>query len=602
VAVPVIYLSNDDFKDGTYQITKSGKYVLSEDIIFNPNPPTTVGSISYCCRPEPSQFVSAGGIYDDDAFGLGFFAAITISTKNVELDLNGHTIEQSKGHALIQRFFAVIELADQPFVHGQGPHDFGQGIVPASNVLIHNGVIGRSSHHGIHGNGNKNIQIFNIRFIDHEVAAVHLNGVSSLEIRNCYARNRKDVPVYGIFSSAIFIRPFLAYLVNSGSTTTLKVQQVDLTAEQVLDSLDAAIENVYYDVIAYGQIDEATHPEEFGLFHNAKGVIDGTSYGFVTNHHGVAVHGFPYNPCPLCSVPSRDVLYDNITVEDHFTYVREIIAIGEYGAVTDPVGSVLQIKNTHSKNPNLYLTVSSGDDSVAEYIGNVVSNAQIIVAKAKLNGDFADSSFDFVRNKINEIVIDWVEAGGSGSDEATVETLLETPKYYCNGDSMFHVNKGGVTFRTDATENVKISNCKVINTQVIGDKGSDLCGDYIKSHPQATLDGYGGTTARAFSFAGSSNIQVENCMVDGIFSYNGDVLAYDAFTDSHGILFNNCQVKDAHSGFGDVIGFHFGAEASRCTVKNCCEGNNYSDLGDYYSILGEQPGKEDKMETLTSCI
>lgn len=61
----------------------------------------------------------------------------------------------------MQRFFALIELANAPFIFGQGPHSFtAQGeFIGAANVTIRNGRLGRASHHGIHGNMNENIVI-----------------------------------------------------------------------------------------------------------------------------------------------------------------------------------------------------------------------------------------------------------------------------------------------------------------------------------------------------------------------------------------------------------------------------------------------------------
>mmetsp|Transcript_10323 Transcript_10323/g.24778 ORF Transcript_10323/g.24778 Transcript_10323/m.24778 type:complete len:225 (-) Transcript_10323:995-1669(-) len=91
-------------------------------------------------------------IYDPNTFGLGFFAAIAIATSDVTLDLNGKTIQQSDGHALFQRFFAVIELADAPFIEGAGPAQFvakATTFQAASNIkILGPGTIGQSSHHG----------------------------------------------------------------------------------------------------------------------------------------------------------------------------------------------------------------------------------------------------------------------------------------------------------------------------------------------------------------------------------------------------------------------------------------------------------------------
>ncbi|GMH93165.1 hypothetical protein TrVE_jg8497 [Triparma verrucosa] len=67
----VVLCDQDDFKDGTVRITEPGLYVLTEDIVFDPA---------------------------DGAYTLGFFAAITVETDGVILDLQGHTIRQSYAH------------------------------------------------------------------------------------------------------------------------------------------------------------------------------------------------------------------------------------------------------------------------------------------------------------------------------------------------------------------------------------------------------------------------------------------------------------------------------------------------------------------------
>ena len=141
-----LFVSIANFDQGTLIINTPGVYKLCEDISFGPNAPT------------PGQVPSADafdpifdGTYDERAFGLGFFAAIAIASNDVDLYLNEHTIEQSSGHALMQRFFAVIELADSPFIGGVGPADFvgDSTLGVASNVRIMGpGTIGRSSHHG----------------------------------------------------------------------------------------------------------------------------------------------------------------------------------------------------------------------------------------------------------------------------------------------------------------------------------------------------------------------------------------------------------------------------------------------------------------------
>ena len=194
-----------DFATGTLIIDKPGAYRLCEDITFHPNPPSETVSPAEAFAPE------FGDLYDENSFGLGFFSAIAIAADDVDLYLNGHTLEQSKGHALIQRFYANIELNNSPFIADAGPAQFvgeGDTFHASSNVrIIGPGTLGRSSHHGIHGNNNANIEITNVTFEDFEVAAISLNNADGVQIRdNTVIGNRKDVPVTGMFSAAHFIR------------------------------------------------------------------------------------------------------------------------------------------------------------------------------------------------------------------------------------------------------------------------------------------------------------------------------------------------------------------------------------------------------------
>lgn len=264
-----------DFTSGTKIISEPGVYKLCEDIIFDPNAP--VGDVPDEDAYDP-VFPSD---YSENAFGLGFFAAIAVDAPNVELRLNGHSIEQSKGHALFQRYFAVIELASSPFIKSAGPAQFvgeGEECISASNLkILGPGIIGRSSHHGIHGNDNNNVEIRDVTFIDFEVAAVSLNNIDGLVIQGCSVKhNRHDVPVSAMFSAARFIRPYGKALKERGYSMNLRGEET--TAGQAYDDLINAINNIYFDVIAYGEIDPDQHRMEYDLFRNHFKTIDGPWY------------------------------------------------------------------------------------------------------------------------------------------------------------------------------------------------------------------------------------------------------------------------------------------------------------------------------------
>ncbi len=90
----VVRLYQKDFQHGTYRISKSGKYIIMEDIEFdfnasdinNPNIETSDGGAWW---PYIDQIDEYPGAYTTrDEYFMGFFAGITIETSDVILDLN----------------------------------------------------------------------------------------------------------------------------------------------------------------------------------------------------------------------------------------------------------------------------------------------------------------------------------------------------------------------------------------------------------------------------------------------------------------------------------------------------------------------------------
>ena len=189
----------------------------------------------------------------------------------------------------MQRFFAVFELASAPFTKSVGPHDFvSSDFISATNFRLRGpGTIGRSSHHSIHGNDNENVEIEGVTFVDFEVGAVSLNNVKGLEVKNCdIPHNRHDVPVLGIFSAALQIRPFLKYLKETQPSYTMLLGGAVKTVEEVYDALVSSIASVYKDVKEYGAIQEEN--VNYELFHNPERIIDGPCYAFLV--HGKGKH------------------------------------------------------------------------------------------------------------------------------------------------------------------------------------------------------------------------------------------------------------------------------------------------------------------------
>lgn len=105
-------LKQSDFDEGTYRIIVSGKYCLSQDIAFDPNPISD--SLDRPNLPYQASFPNNASMYpgcqslSDGPFALGFFAVITIETDNVEINLNNYSISMSESF--------YIQLRSTPYV------------------------------------------------------------------------------------------------------------------------------------------------------------------------------------------------------------------------------------------------------------------------------------------------------------------------------------------------------------------------------------------------------------------------------------------------------------------------------------------------------
>merc|ERR1712233_41343 len=83
-----------------------------------------------------------------------------------------------------QRFFSCIALKSVVFPLDQGPGFFGMEPKYANNVVIKNGNIGLSSHHGIHGHYNKDVVIEDVHIYDFETHGVQMSYFENLKMKN----------------------------------------------------------------------------------------------------------------------------------------------------------------------------------------------------------------------------------------------------------------------------------------------------------------------------------------------------------------------------------------------------------------------------------
>jgi hypothetical protein len=387
-----------------------------------------------------------------------------------------------------------------------------------------------------------------MKFKDYEVAAIALNGC-----KNCYLYNiqvlgnRKNIPVLGTFSSARFIRPYIDYLVSSGSNVTLNLFSGPVSSLSIRDRLRYAINNVTMDILNGGMIDKITHPAEYAVFHNPAGIIDGNAYGILFNKFGIAVNGHPSITNQDESTFSQNIHLENVTIFKEYSDVREVISLGHCSSmkitsVIDAVGAAFQVFN---KDPSgNYITISNGDVTSAIYQGNMIANAQALVGKAALLGSFSGSSLDVTRSGFTPELLSWIESNTSLSNYSDYCPLL------CNGDAMFHVQKGLIGLKMDAVIGATVKSLLISELRNSGQKGSDICSYNTTSfsHPLASLPGYNGVSTIGISVSGSRSIFFSDITIDNIQSFYGPTIGIDILLDSSNITLSNVNIKNIISG------------------------------------------------------
>ena len=479
----IIKLRQSNFTNGTVRITKPGIYILQENINFEPNPNNDF-------MPTGAQIVSGQyPVGTAGAYHLGFFAAITIEATGVILDLNGKTIQQTKLHSLQQRFFANIEMASAPFIPNQGPGDFSNpsNFIAGEKVLIKNGVLARSSHHGIHGNKMKDIIIQDLSANEFEVAGIALNGaINSILYNIDISGTSLDMRILSTYSQARFIRSFLNTVKSRNPTGTFNGQSIQKIISDISGGLNEA-----KDAVMAGN----TPTNMFGNNNFADG-YDGNVYGLVLNVNGVVINGF-IETRPSSAIGNQDIYLQDITINNIISRPVEIIALnatpaagGAYAGSRQagPVGDVLEIENV--------------TDTDRTYKENILANAQLIIAK---NNDPKLGT-----TNIESSIVNWAE------NNSDLSGVMDANNYYYvkGGDSMGHTMKGNIGLFISAGENIRV-NGFLINT--ITSKGSAV-------GPDAS-GVYQGGDSRGVIVTGSANVDLDSSVITNVTTENSNATA-----------------------------------------------------------------------------
>jgi hypothetical protein len=515
-------LSNQDFVNGTYRITKSGVYKLTESIVFNPNPDNDH-------KPTLTQVESGEyPVAPNGPYHMGFFAAITIETDHVVLDLNGFRIDQHIAHQLQQRFYSVIELGSSPFVPRQGPSNFGDSVSYPSHVLIKNGTLGLSSHHGVHGNNTSHLIIQDLEITDFEQAGWALNGCSYVWIKRVCVHDNVKPPVASTYSQSRFLLPFLDTILARPDGPNLdliirgEVKKGTTIRQELLESMKHV-----YDIVTGVKVGEIEDMESARIFEHTGFKLDGNVYGGVFHAAGVSVNEFLLSREHISESTNHTILLDQVKIETLSSTPREVIGLQSQpsqgstgvsyglGVQKGPVGDTFDV-----------LTVTDTDGT---YLPNILSNAQLFIAAHGVGASQRGGT------TIQSYVIEWASTSDPLKSIKGTDVFLPT----CGGDSMAHVMKGNIgLFLSGATRVV----CNQLCVTNISNEGGTGTSDPECYHHTGLLTdhiGYQGNNTRSIALVSSKHCYFRNICVKRTNSLSGYAIPIDYIGDTQTIMIHN---------------------------------------------------------------
>lgn len=476
----VTELRNSDFLNGPVYLTNPGIYRLMEDIEFNPLPNFSDIFDSLASYPDA-----------DHHFVLGYFSAIVINGRNIELDLNGYTLRQSINHNLQQRFFALIELADRPFLPGQGPANFGSTITSCANITIHNGTLGLSSHYGIHGNNMDTVVIKNLTIYDYEVAGISINGANNVVIDNVEVRqNYQHIKVTALFSNAIFTVKKLMLIQRNNPYTSIVVDGQTITIDSIINRLVASIKDAHFDIITR-QLIGTTNPDS-KIYDNSINdfLLDGNCYGIALNSVGLLVNEFKQE----YESRNTNISLSNIIITDIKSKPKE-----QLGLIELPVSNL-------GLNPQ----------TLPEFNKGAFGDIPLIFNSVDENGKFTNENNPLILGqligavKTSNTIMEWVNSGSSD-----FYTRLENLTVLNNLDIMAHVMKGTIGLFISSGNSVTCNNITIKNIYNYSLPGNE---QYVQRNHD-----YIGSRTSGVTVASSQNITLNNILVDNMYSECGQV-------------------------------------------------------------------------------
>merc|ERR1719473_2009578 len=463
------------FKEGSYIIDAPGVYELTEDVSFHPETTLSSGvSSNDVTFPDPTSEIwpQLGGYF------LGFFAAIAVQADNVTIDCKGFEIEMSLEYHRRQRYFAIIELGSKPFNSGTGPPQLANSLlttaamISPSNVVIQNCNLGRSSHHGIHGNSAQGVTIKDSVIKDFEVGGIHCNGCSNVHIQGVKIGPSMKETYQAFLSQSNFLDHLMNSLMPMNPEINVHRKDAKVTIRGVEHSVHdvfMTLHNALHAFYTSGETPDLPIFRDTGHATDPKGLPDGSAvYGIVIHKTDPAAGDF--GSCTLedavaAGTSVSDIKIDDVQIDDLAVDVRQITRILLDGnQVMGPAGDVFD-----------YDRITNDD---GHYVGTLLSDAELAVGAFKAyladKVDAAELTYFFGASHMPSTILDWAAKG----NEAFADSgAFAGTTFSCFGDSMSHANKGAVGLFLNHITSGDIGAIQISNVANTGEVDADptLC-------------------------------------------------------------------------------------------------------------------------------
>lgn len=505
-------INNKSFENGPLQINNSGYYYFTEDIVLD-------------FYNTQEKFWA-----HQDNNNFGFMAGIIVNACDVIIDLCGYSIQQSIRDFCLQRFFALIQLNNMPFIIGKGPIlENRTEIILPKNVTIKNGKFGLTSHQAILGNKNDNLTLYDINVSNFEVTGITLNNTTNLKFHDSIIHSaNKNVPVTPFFSGFIFIYRLLMTTKTLTNDNEIK-QRIQIILDVIIDILKEFIDIIF----EMQSLDELYNlDDKFKFFINSKKLSPCNVQGIKITGSGPSVDEFHKSLNPDKSLNSKNIKINNVIIKNIYASVDEELAL----AYNDKV-----------------VHLGAGIKGTFKFLENNDVYAILNLIKLLLN-DYPSLNDYLKSDLIDDIVYNAIERihlhKQLTDEEAKVFSILR------NVDSMGHINKGVVGARFGSTMELVVKNLKIFKIVNYGKKSAlrfKLIHDY--NIPKETYLDHGSSGLKniAGSFStgliGSSIVDssFNNIYICSIKSINSEAIGAFINNKSKNVTINNITIMSIKS-------------------------------------------------------